>query len=265
MTVLIIVLVGQLTYLQVVDANRLANDPHNVRKFLRDFNRPRGEILTTDGQIVAQSLETNGELKYHARLPADRPLRADQRLSVVRVREHRRRGELRQRAHGAGHAVQARQLRLDSRQATPGTSCSRSHSPLSRAAATRSAARRARWSPSTSQTGEVLAMYSNPSFDPNPLAGHDTSAVNVAFFLLNNDPAKPALARSYRERFAPGSTFKVVTTAAALDARHRHARSTVRRRVGVPAPADGHLRAQLRRRDLRRWIAHQRASSSRAT
>ena len=54
LTALILVLVGQLTYLQVIDASNLANDPNNIRKFLRDINRPRGQILTADDQIVAQ-------------------------------------------------------------------------------------------------------------------------------------------------------------------------------------------------------------------
>ena len=46
--------------------------------------------------------------------------------------------------------------------------------PRSRPRPTRSAAERARWSRSTLTTGAVLAMYSNPTFDPNPLAVHDT-------------------------------------------------------------------------------------------
>src|SRR5262249_42028592 len=69
MILLILVLVGQLTYLQVVDADNLANDPNNIRKFLRDFNRDRGKILTADGQIVAESLPTQGELKYQRVYP----------------------------------------------------------------------------------------------------------------------------------------------------------------------------------------------------
>ena len=52
-TVLILLLVAQLTYLQVVDADNLANDPANVRTRLRDFNRLRGSILSADGDIVA--------------------------------------------------------------------------------------------------------------------------------------------------------------------------------------------------------------------
>jgi peptidoglycan glycosyltransferase len=67
------------------------------------------------------------------------------------------------------------------------------------------------------KTGAVLAMFSNPTFDPQPLASHDTAAANAASALLNLDPAKPSLPRSYRERYPPGSTFKVVTAAGAID------------------------------------------------
>src|SRR4029077_4056161 len=68
-TVLILLLVAQLTYLQVVDANNLANNPKNVRKQLKDYNRARGEILTADGQIVARSVPTDGDFKYMRQYP----------------------------------------------------------------------------------------------------------------------------------------------------------------------------------------------------
>ena len=69
LTAVILVLVAQLTYLQVIDASNLANDPNNIRKYLRDVNRARGEILTADDQIVAQSLPTGGELKFQRVYP----------------------------------------------------------------------------------------------------------------------------------------------------------------------------------------------------
>jgi peptidoglycan glycosyltransferase len=59
--VLMLLLVGQLTYLQVVDADRLANDPRNVRPTLRAYNRARGQIITADGQICRVGA-------YHRRL-----------------------------------------------------------------------------------------------------------------------------------------------------------------------------------------------------
>ena len=63
MLVLFLGLVAQPTYLQIVRADDLKNDPNNVRVFLRDYSRPRGLILSADRTILAQSLPTTGDLK----------------------------------------------------------------------------------------------------------------------------------------------------------------------------------------------------------
>jgi peptidoglycan glycosyltransferase len=61
-------------------------------------------------------------------------------------------------------------------------------------------------------------MYSNPSYDPQPFAGHNSQAVQDYEELLRANPDKPDLPRAYRERYPPGSTFKVVTASTALNA-----------------------------------------------
>ncbi len=66
------------------------------------------------------------------------------------------------------------------------------------------------------RNGELLAMWSWPTFDPNAIATQDFQAANDAFALLQAAPGSPLLAKTYRERFFPGSTFKVVTAAAGL-------------------------------------------------
>jgi peptidoglycan glycosyltransferase len=67
------------------------------------------------------------------------------------------------------------------------------------------------------RTGGIVAMYSNPSYDPNPLTGHNSKLVNAYFEKLTTDPNKPDLPRAFRERYPPGSTFKVVTATVAID------------------------------------------------
>jgi peptidoglycan glycosyltransferase len=67
-------------------------------------------------------------------------------------------------------------------------------------------------------TGAIKALVSFPSFDPNDLATHDLSASSAAWKRLNADADKPLANRATREIYPPGSTFKLVTTAAALDA-----------------------------------------------
>ena len=66
------------------------------------------------------------------------------------------------------------------------------------------------------RTGAVLAMVSAPTYNPNLIATHDLQAATKAWKRLNGDPAKRMLNRTTQEIYPPGSTFKLVTSAAAL-------------------------------------------------
>ncbi len=64
------------------------------------------------------------------------------------------------------------------------------------------------------RTGEVLAMYSNPGYDPNDFIGGIASEL---WRQLNSDEAKPLLHRAATGLYPPGSTFKIFTAALGLD------------------------------------------------
>lgn len=66
------------------------------------------------------------------------------------------------------------------------------------------------------QTGAILALASTPSYDPSTFAGN-SSKDSEAWQKLQKDKDKPMLNRALRETYPPGSTFKVVTAAAALE------------------------------------------------
>lgn len=66
-------------------------------------------------------------------------------------------------------------------------------------------------------TGRVLASYANPTYDPNVLAGHDAREVIDAFDRLRLDPEEPLLDHATRVTLPPGSVFKLVVAAAALE------------------------------------------------
>jgi peptidoglycan glycosyltransferase len=60
-------------------------------------------------------------------------------------------------------------------------------------------------------------MYSNPSYDPNLVAQHDGAAALEYLQTLQADPEKPLLGNAFQERYMPGSTFKILTTAIGLE------------------------------------------------
>lgn len=73
------------------------------------------------------------------------------------------------------------------------------------------------------KTGEVLTLVSTPSYDPNQLASHDIGDDGVAgkaWKELLEDSGRPLQNRAAREVYPPGSTFKLVTAAAALENGH---------------------------------------------
>ena len=68
------------------------------------------------------------------------------------------------------------------------------------------------------RTGEILAMVSHPDFDPTPLVSHNTSTEKKAWEELNSDPSRPLVNRAISGNlYPPGSVFKIVTAAAAIE------------------------------------------------
>lgn len=68
------------------------------------------------------------------------------------------------------------------------------------------------------KTGKILAMVSSPGWDPNDMASHDSGEAQAAYSDLLEDDTDPLYNRAIGGNlYPPGSTFKLVTTAAALE------------------------------------------------
>ena len=64
--VLLLVVVAQLTWLQVVDAKKLADNGNNPRKIFEQFNSPRGEIVSADAKVLARLDRREGRVRQAA-------------------------------------------------------------------------------------------------------------------------------------------------------------------------------------------------------
>jgi peptidoglycan glycosyltransferase len=215
---LFVAMVAQLTNLQVVQAQRLDHNRLNIRRTLRDFSRNRGVIQTADGVIVAQSVPTKDQYKYQRQYPTG-PLFAfvtgyQSLLYGTDGVEGAYGGQL----DGKSLPLHVNDLGriFSSAQPTANVTLTVTNA-LQQAATAALGPRIGAVVALDPNTGAVLAMVSQPTYDPNVLASHDANSERSNWTALNANPDRPLLARPFRERYAPGSTMKVVTAAAALD------------------------------------------------
>jgi peptidoglycan glycosyltransferase len=224
MLALFLALAGQLTYLQLVRATDLEEDPRNVRIFLRDLNRPRGAIVSSDGAVLAQSVPSTGDgddLDLQRVYPPETAALFAHVVGYQSVNfgntgvEATYNDELvgRDRVpRSAGDVVD-----LFSPEDLTGNVVLTVSKRAQETAAAALAQRRGSVVVLDVATGGIVAAYSNPSYDPNLLASHDVDVASAAFQLLTADDGNPMLARVWREVYPPGSTFKVVTAGIALE------------------------------------------------
>lgn len=66
-------------------------------------------------------------------------------------------------------------------------------------------------------SGRILAMASTPTYNPDRVATNDQSAAQKSYNQLSKDDNEPLLNRSIQTALPPGSTFKLVTAAAAIE------------------------------------------------
>ncbi|HET9443705.1 MAG TPA: penicillin-binding protein 2 [Acidimicrobiales bacterium] len=213
---LFVALFLQLNWLQVIRADSLANDTRNTRVAVRDFSRPRGQIVSADGVVVARSVPSKGTFEHQREYPEGELFG---HLTGFFSFTYGATGiERTYTDELAGRDLGIRNLKdvLVDRTVTGDVilNVERRLQDLARASL---GAKRGSVVALDPSTGAVLAMWSFPSADPTPLAGHDQEAVQKAYNDLVAADGKPLLARTYRETYPPGSTFKVVTSAAALE------------------------------------------------
>jgi penicillin-binding protein A len=218
---LFLALFVQINYLQVFAADRIENNPANAfRELKAEYSVDRGSILAADGQtVLASSRKSSGTLKYQRRYPqGERYADVTGFYSFVFSRTKL---ESAYNEFLSGDAAELLPQTLtdlvlgrDKRGATIVTTIDPSLQAAAENALGSQPGAVVALDPST---GDVLAMVTNPTYDPNTLSAQDGKEVRRAWDELNADPDKPLLSRASDELFPPGSTFKLVTAAAALE------------------------------------------------
>ena len=212
-------------YIQVIAANDLYNNDANLKRQLIDeYDVRRGAILAADGQTeLAISVPTGGTLKYLRRYPLGELYgHITGFYSIVSGRT-----ELEESYNDylAGRADELFPQRLvdeilgrDQKGASIVTTIDPHLQQVAHQALVPQAPSGGAVAAINPQTGQVLALTSVPSYDPGPLASHHPDVARDAYQDL--DPTSldtPLLSNADDRLYPPGSTFKVVTAAAALE------------------------------------------------
>lgn len=221
--VLFVIAFAQVNYLQVFAADRIADDPANAqRQLIAEYKVDRGSILAADGTtVLASSRKSPGDLRFQRRYPHGELYAHETGFySFVFGRT-----ELEQAFNDflAGDAPELLQQTLTDLilgRPKQGATIVTTLVPEIQEAASAAAAAEAgdvAIAAIDPATGDVLALVSEPTYDPNLLASQDPKVVRDSWDVLNEDPDKPLLSRASDELFPPGSTFKLVTASAALE------------------------------------------------
>ncbi len=209
------------TYLQYVDAGDLNSRSDNKRVRDAEFSRKRGAIVA-GGASVAESRRTDDQYAYQR--VYKQPLKYAQLTgyySYVYGRAAVESGENQILSGSDPRLFVNRVVDLLGNSQPKGGSVSLTVDPRAQEAAfdgLRALGSDVEGSVVALEpaTGKVLAMVSSPTYDPNQLASHDFASVKEAWDELNAAESRPLLNRGVQEVYPPGSTFKLVTAAAAL-------------------------------------------------
>lgn len=209
----------QLNRWTVFDARALQENPDNTREAERDFSAPRGTISTADGVVLARSVESDdryerqreyptgalfGHITGYFPLPGFEPTGLEQEYN----------DQL------AGRDLEVNLDTVDdlfTDQDRVGNLVLSMRNDVQLAAQQALGDNRGSVVVTNPQTGEIIAMYSNPSYDPNPFAVHSSEQFSAAVAALEGQTPDPRRSRAYQDRFPPGSTFKVVTATGGVE------------------------------------------------
>jgi peptidoglycan glycosyltransferase len=208
-----------LNWVQLVNAQHLANNPANVRVILKEYAIARGPILSADEKTVAQSVKTPTETLKYLRTYPEGPTYAHVSgyYSYVYGRaqlEARYNKDLT--GQGGGLTMQSLSDQLLGGTMQGNTVVSTINDQLQKTAAQALGSHKGAVVALDPTTGAILAMVSSPSYDPTTISTHNPNADTAAWKALQADPGNPMLNRATSQTYPPGSTFKVITAAAAI-------------------------------------------------
>ncbi|KNB51651.1 peptidoglycan D,D-transpeptidase FtsI family protein [Streptomyces caatingaensis] len=215
---LVLSLLVRSTWLQFAQADDLANNEHNRRVKINTYAQPRGDIIVGGDPVTGSTETTGSDLKYK-RTYKDGPMYS----SVTGYSSQIYAGSRLEYVYDKfltgtdDRLFFQRTADMLSGKKPKGGDVVTTIDPKAQKAAYRALSKYKGAAVAIEPTtGKILAMVSTPSYDPSVFSGESTKD-QKAWQKLEKDPDKPLSDRAIKELYPAGSTFKILTAAAALD------------------------------------------------
>lgn len=255
---LMLLLIANVSYVQVLQGPGLRAQEGNQRVLLTEYSRERGPILV-GSQAIARSTPTDDTLEYlrsYRSGPAYAAVTGFYSIIYGATGLEAKENDILS-GNDSRFFVDRLQQLFANRQPKGGALRLTINNAAQQAAYKALRGRTGAVVALDPKTGAILALVSSPSFDPNVLSSHDGQSIQQAYQSLNKDPDKPLLNRPLAMTLPPGSVFKLVTAAAALESGAFTAGST------LPGPAK--LQLPLSSKKLGNWNGRACGSRNKVT
>ncbi|MFI6206782.1 peptidoglycan D,D-transpeptidase FtsI family protein [Streptomyces sp. NPDC051041] len=212
---LVLALLVRATWVQFYEARALADDENNRRNVIERYAEPLGNIVVAGEPVTGSARTESGDLAYR-RTYRDGPLYAavtgyaSQAYAPTQLE-----GIYEELLNGTDPRLRTVLDTVTGERADPGDVVTTIDPDVQKAAYEALGDKKGAVVALDPGTGRVLAVVSTPSYDPASLADADTAG--AAWKKLNADDDKPLTNRALRQPLPPGSTFKLVVAAAALE------------------------------------------------
>ncbi|MFF8605376.1 peptidoglycan D,D-transpeptidase FtsI family protein [Streptomyces sp. NPDC015346] len=211
---LVLALLGRATWVQAYEGKALADDKNNRRKVMAQYAQPLGNIIVAGSPVTGSKKTEGGDLAYKRDYTDGELYAAVTGYSSQAYGATQLEGIYSDVLDGTDNRLKNPLDALTGKQQEPGDVLTTIDPAVQKAGYQALGKKKGAAVAIDPKTGRILGMVSTPSYDPSKIAGMTDG---TSWRELTGDEDKPLVNRALRQPLPPGSTFKLVVAAAALE------------------------------------------------
>ncbi len=212
---LVLALLGRATWVQFYEGRALADGKDNRRNAILTYSAPLGNIIVGGRSVTGSAPTKTGDLRYKRTYTDGELYAAVTGYASQAYAPTQLEGIYTDLLNGTDSRLKSVMDTVTNQRAAPGSVVTTIDPDVQKAAYNALGDKKGGAVAIDPRTGRILAVVSTPSYDPSSLT--DANTAGAAWKKLTSDPEKPLTNRALRQPLPPGSTFKLVVAAAALE------------------------------------------------